>query len=241
MRKHVSRVDIVAVAGVILCLVAAAQAGTVYVTAGEGATVSFTAADIKAIMAAQGVLLYNDDYQYAISAIRAMPIVGGTHDYTINGIDNPDLSPDKWDVDFLAMNGSPNRVALYYDLPDAFPYMIIDLPWYTFPSGVGGADAIIPVDDASLFSFDFWVGDGGIWAGGWEFVVDGFKYTRGSPQAPGVLVGDFQGEFSGTGAEDPIAGNFEILGSSVPEPLTALGIFLGLASLGGYMRRRRLA
>jgi hypothetical protein len=239
MRKHVSWVSIAALAGIVSCFVAAAQAGPVYVTAGEAGTVSFTAGDIKAIMAAHGVPLHNDDYQYGISAIRAMPIVGGSHAYTINGLYYDQLG---WDADFLDSGGNPAGLALFCDdVTDAVSYMIIDLPWDTFPSGVGGANPVVAVDGASVFSFDFWVGDGGIWAGSWQFVVDGAKYTRGTPQAPSVWLSDFHGVFSGTGVDGPIGGNFEIPDSAVPEPITALGIFLGLASLGGYMRRRRMA
>lgn len=59
--------------------------------------------------------------------------------------------------------------------------------------------------------------------------VDAIKYTFDSTWG-GIPKGTGGGDYT-----------FDLLASSVPEPVTMLGMFLGLGSVGAYIRRRRMS
>jgi len=105
-----------------------------------------------------------------------------------------------------------------------------------YDGGAGGTNVITAVGDANAFSFDFTLDAGATWTGAWEFLVDGSKYTLGTAASPGVWQEDF---FGGYGTGGGLPGNMES-GYMVPEPLTMLGMFLGLGSVGAYIRKRRM-
>jgi len=68
-----------------------------------------------------------------------------------------------------------------------------------YDDGFGGTNYVTAVGNSSLFTVNFTLGAGATWAGVWQFVVDGSKYTLGSEETPGVWVANFFGGYGGGG------------------------------------------
>jgi len=64
-----------------------------------------------------------------------------------------------------------------------------------YDAGFGGTNYVTAVDNSSLFTVNFTLGLGATWAGVWQFVVDGSKYTLGTETTPGVWVANFFGGY----------------------------------------------
>ncbi len=193
-------------------------------------TVTFTAAEIAAVMQSYGAPLDNSQYQWGVWAVRAMPIVGGNGLYTITGASNSQggwgTSAPSW-YSWNSPYGS--NIAWFWDTTGAPTYsanplyMIMSQPANTFTSYSG--NLVTAVNPASVFSFSFDLDSGATWNGNWQFVVDGSKYTLGTSGTPGVWVEDF---FGGYGSGGGLANNMGA-GYKVPEPsmIFLLGIAIG--------------
>lgn len=108
-------------------------------------TVSFSVADVKTIMDAQGAPLHDDTYQWGLWALRAMPIVQGGN-YSIVGGTLSGAGTEFWAFEEPAQYGwaqpYDQELAYFYSQPgsehlgvDAHPlYMIADQPLATFQS-----------------------------------------------------------------------------------------------------------
>ena len=83
-----------------------------------------------------------------------------------------------------------------------------------------GAAFSLAAEDEDLFAFE---------VGGSD---DVFRYDVGSSFSRTTLYGNVIGSFN--------AGRGDLAGLIIPEPLTMLGMFLGLGSVGAYIRRRRM-
>jgi len=144
--------SMIAVVGVMAVMLAAA-APTLAATQTE--TITFTAGQVKSIMNGYGAPLNDTNYQWGLSGIRAMPIVGGTGAYTITSGSTTHTgwavaAPDWFDWSDPTPYGFTPQVspydafkyAAFSDLPGAeingqpaTPlYMILDRPANTFNS-----------------------------------------------------------------------------------------------------------
>lgn len=147
MRKldHVCRASLVAVA----CLLVGSNAS-------QGATITFTAADVISWMDAQGAPLHDSTYQWGLWAVRVMPVVNGT--YTITGgsttqtgwgVDAPNTNP-AW----AASPYTGGAFAWFYDYsgseaagnPANPLYMIMDQPANTFVSSTFNGSGVWVAD-----------------------------------------------------------------------------------------------
>jgi hypothetical protein len=101
-----------------------------------------------------------------------------------------------------------------------------------------GGDAGSDTDSWQLEAFDAVSGGnslGLVQSGSW----DGDPYTQLSISSPGIMrfVATWTGQVAGVGYDD-----LEFSGDSVvPEPLTMLGVVMGIGAMGSYIRRRRTA
>jgi hypothetical protein len=251
-------------------------------------TISFTAGDIKAVMASNQYQdpLSDGTYLWGLWAIRAMPIVSsggfdilsgsvdaqGLADYWTYGVPNPGIvwaDPYGTEIAYFHLRPASEHLDT-----DAHPlYFIADQPATAFQSyafnnyidngyrrseyaGVcGGANVnagdprcnetnVLP--DAALFNFSFNL-DPGASLLGWQFLVDGSKYSKGS-SSNSLWIEDFIGGNSplpqlpygqtkaGDGLTYNVGSGYQVL-YAVPEPGTVVLVGLGFAVLAIIQRR----
>jgi hypothetical protein len=96
-------------------------------------TVSFTAGDVKSVMAGDGAPLHDDTYQWGLWSIRAMPLVQGGG-YTVVGGSVIGVPGDYWAFEAPARYGwtSPYDadIAYFYAKPGSEHYMVPAHPLY---------------------------------------------------------------------------------------------------------------
>ena len=169
-------------------------------------SITFTAADVKTWMAAQGAPLNDADDQWGLWAVRVMLNVSGGG-YTVTG---GSTTQEGWGV--FAPNGAFGAApytaansAWFWDASGAPGYaanplyMIMDRPADSFESYFG--NTVTGVNDASVFNVYFSLDPGAV-VTGWQFVVDGSRYTLGTAEAPGGWETDFFGGY-GSGGDLP--------------------------------------
>lgn len=205
-------------------------------------TVTFTAQDVKEAM---NIPLHDASYQWGIWAVRVRPVVTGG-DYEVTGTSGM-TTQEGWgatvpsDYDW---SGYGKNIAWFWDESGAEVgkpanplYMIIDKPANTFESYFG--NTVTAVDDSSLFQFSFTLGDGAIWTGDVEFLVDGSKYNAGTETSPGEWVQNLFGNYGdGGGLTGNMGSGYRMHVPDCGSTALLLGSVLGgLASLGRRFRR----
>jgi len=235
-------------------------------TVAMGETVTFNPSDVVNMIGG----LHNATDQWGLWAVRARPVVtGGSYTITgasttQTGWGTSAPSWYSWNTYGTNCAWFYDESGAEAKLPSNPLYMIMDVSqdnfwsssfnkngswvgdwspggggtWYDsgYDDGKGGTNRITAVGSGSQFSFSFTLGGGASWCGEWQFLVDGSRYSLGTYDTPGVWQEDFFGDY-GTGGG--LAGNTGA-GYTTPEPLTMLGLALGLGSVGAYIRRRRM-
>jgi len=167
-------------------------------------TITFSAADVISVMAANSAPLHNSTNQWGLWAVRVMPIVtGGTYTITGGSTTQPGWGVSAPNGAFGASPYSAANSAWFWDASGAEVagnpanplYMIMDQPAGTFTSYFG--NIVTAVDPTSTFTFTFTLGEGATWSGGYQFVVDGSKYALGTLDSPGGWVSNFFGGYGG--------------------------------------------
>ena len=148
-------------------------------------------------------------------------------------------SPDTWDYEFISAAEYISRFGEANPFDSAYV-----MHWYDAEFNEPEPSRAIAPNGYTAWVETEW----GFTPDVYEPSTDGFIFTSARSPVNGPYLTSWVDEFRNIG-DPPLPGGsvggggtptFTPLGAVIPEPLTMMGVFLGIGGLGGYIRRRRL-